>query len=252
MTQHNIHLDTGAYALGALPDIERKQFERHLRTCPACATEVREFTAAAARLGTATPVVQPPDGLRDRVLRGVRTVRQETPPAPRPAWTDRVTRRLPAFALAASVFLAAAFGGIAWWQHDRAEDARARAGRVEAQVQAKQAELSQVLTAPDARTTTARLPGGGAAAVVVSRQRNQAVLITADMPAPPRGRVYQVWYEYAGHLEPAGLMDPERPADPVLLRRAMSGASGIGITVEPPGGSPQPTSDSVAALRFAA
>jgi anti-sigma factor RsiW len=247
MKHRNIHLDTGAYALNALPAREHAEFSRHLRTCESCAAEVRELTATAARLGAAAADTRPPPELRDRVMQGIRSVRQERPAPPPPTWTDRVTRHLPGFALAASVALAATFGGIAWWQHDQAQEARAR----QQQSESAQARLTGVLTAPDARTTVARLSGGTTATVVVSAQRNQAVLIASGMAAPPAGSVYQVWFDHAGHMTPAALMDSSRTSAAVLLN-AVDGATGIGITVEPAGGSPQPTSPPIAQVAFAA
>ncbi|MGA4545285.1 anti-sigma factor [Uniformispora flossi] len=246
MKHRNIHLDTGAYALNALPAREHTEFSRHLRTCDSCAAEVRELVATAARLGGAAADDRPPPEVRDRVLQGIRGVRQERPAPPPPAWTDRITRRLPGFALAASVALAAVFGGVAWWQHDQAQDARARQQASDT----AQARLTGVLTAPDARTTVARLSGGAAATVVYSARRNQAVLIASDMTAPPSGSVYQVWFDHTGHMTPAGLMDPARTSSAVLLD-AVDGASGVGITVEPTGGSVQPTSAPIALLPFA-
>lgn len=242
MKERNIHLGTGAYALNALPEDERRDFARHLRDCDSCADEVAGFTEAAARLGTAATAVRPPEALRDRVLRAIRTTRQDPPPPTGPGWTARLTRRLPRLALAASLALTAASGGIAWWQYDEARDARSRADRAESD---QESGLARVLTAPDARTATAVVSRGGSATVVVSALRNQAVLVTADLPVPPPGRVYQIWYTRIGHAESAGLIDPARQSATVLLEPRVDNAAAIAITVEPQGGSPQPTTTPV-------
>ncbi|WP_181018887.1 RskA family anti-sigma factor, partial [Streptomyces fradiae] len=81
MTEDHLHAPTGAYALHALPDDERAEFERHLRDCPACAQEVRELTATAARLGAAVAAA-PPREMRARVLERIATVRQVPPRVP--------------------------------------------------------------------------------------------------------------------------------------------------------------------------
>ncbi|GLZ32042.1 hypothetical protein Lesp02_42300 [Lentzea sp. NBRC 105346] len=75
---NNPHLLTGAHALGALPDAERAEFERHLGNCRSCADEVAEFSETATRLGDAVDHVVAAD-LRQQVLHAVREVRQ-TPP----------------------------------------------------------------------------------------------------------------------------------------------------------------------------
>jgi anti-sigma-K factor RskA len=133
------------------------------------------------------------------------------------------------------------------WQHDQAEQARTQAQRVEQRV----ADISAVLSAPDARTTTARLNGGASGTVVVSRHRNQAVFVAAGMDRPPSGKVYQLWLNDHGTMRPAGLMDPDRRSE-ALLRGDVAAASGLGITVEPAGGSQQPTSAPIAQLAFPA
>ena len=82
----DIHTLTGAYALDALPEAERAQFEEHLEDCDACAQEVRELQATAADLGHLL-YEPPPAALRERVLAEIDETRQE---APIPAVSDEV------------------------------------------------------------------------------------------------------------------------------------------------------------------
>ncbi|MEV5906875.1 anti-sigma factor, partial [Streptomyces sp. NPDC052127] len=68
---------------------------------------------------------------------------------------------------------------------------------------------------------------------------------------PPRGAMlYQVWFPALGVMRDAGLMDPRRTSQAVVLRGTVDGASAMGITVEPAGGSKEPTSQPVALLPF--
>ena len=61
----DIHALSGAYAVDAVDDFERAQFERHLTGCPDCRLEVASLREGAALL--AEIVAQPaPDALRDR------------------------------------------------------------------------------------------------------------------------------------------------------------------------------------------
>lgn len=71
-----VHSLTGVYALDALPQDERTEFEQHLRGCEACRREVDEFRAATA--GLAALVEEPP------------------PPSLRSAVMDAITRDEPA------------------------------------------------------------------------------------------------------------------------------------------------------------
>ncbi|PJT50025.1 anti-sigma factor, partial [Streptomyces albidoflavus] len=108
--------------------------------------------------------------------------------------------------------------------------------------------------APDARSESARLGEGTRATVVVSASLDEAVLLAADMPAPPEGKVYQLWFDDGGTMRSAGLMPPSRGdgVEAVRLEGGVGEASGVGITVEPPGGSEQPTSDPVGLLNLPA
>ncbi|MFD4829897.1 anti-sigma factor domain-containing protein [Streptomyces uncialis] len=150
--------------------------------------------------------------------------------------------------LAVCLAVAAGLGGTTVWQHQEAErardQARSESGRLE--------RLTGVLTAPDARTRSATFPDGARGTVVASRTRDKAVFIGAGMPRPPAGKVYQLWYDDGGTMRSAGLMEPARGDQAVLLNGPLGGASGVGITVEPAGGSPGPTSDPVGLVPFGA
>ncbi|BDH05930.1 anti-sigma factor [Streptomyces seoulensis] len=245
MTMTDPHTLTGAYALHALPDDERADFEHHLSGCPSCTREVEEFEAAAARLALAAVVPVRP-AMREQVLRRAGSVRQLTPTTT-PVERVRRSRALGAaparWALAACVAAAAVFGGTAVWQWERAQDAQQRAAQAERQ----SAELAGVLAAPDARSRTVKV-AGGTGTVVVSAQRDRAVFVSSRMPEPPKGKVYQLWFDDGGTMRDAGLMDPARASQSVLMRGAVDGASGVGVTVEPAGGSTRPTTPPVTVL----
>ncbi|MEV5982459.1 anti-sigma factor [Streptomyces sp. NPDC052114] len=246
----DLHTLTGAYAAHALDDTERARFEEHLALCPSCAQEVRELTATVARLAQASAVA-PPRALKDEVLGRIAAVRQEPPVAEPPAGpgpAPRRARRFSRWALAACLAAATALGGTAVWQHQRAQDARDEARQAQEQAREQSRELAAVLSAPDAKSRTARLPGGADGTVVVSESLDKAVFVTGGMARPPRGKVYQLWFDEGGSMRPAGLMDPTQTTEAVLMRGKVGGATGMGITVEPAGGSDRPTSAPVAVM----
>ena len=258
----DVHLDAGAYALHALPPADEAAFEAHLATCEACRREVREFREAAARLGAADPMAPPPD-LRARVLDEITRVRQlrathpgpdpdpvrgadpEPDPGRAPGARASRGRRLLRFVLAASVAVAVALGGIAAWQYSRAEDAGDQVVRARAQIEAARSDaaaFNAVLTAPDARLHTARLTGGATAAVVVSRAEGRAAFTAQDLPALTAGKVYELWYAApTGDLRPAGLLPATGRPSARVLTGPLANAVAVGVTVEPSGGSAQPT-----------
>ncbi|WP_320774988.1 anti-sigma factor [Streptomyces sp. CRN 30] len=243
----DLHTLTGAYALHALSDEERARFTRHLSACRPCAQEVAEFTATTAKLAAAVAVTPRPDMKRD-VLRRAATVRQVSPHtrAPRPAGTFR--RRMPRLVAAACLALAVGLGGVTVGEHRRAEDTATEARR------ARQAtdELIAVLGAPDAVTRRVPLDGGADASLVLSAARDKALLVASGMSAPPRGKVYQLWYDVDGTMRPAGLMDAHRTTQAVLLTGSPNSASAVGITVEPAGGSARPTTAPLALVTLPA
>lgn len=249
MSTDELHLLTGAYVLHALAADEHDRFERHLPSCPPCAQEVRELAATAGRLGSAVSVA-PPAGMKREVMARVSTERQDPPLVARRAQRAGNRGRLAAsrFALAACVAAAAVFGGVAVWQHQEAEDARAAARAAERTAD----DLSAVLSAPDAKVSTGKLPDGAGATVVVSRERDRAVFVASGMPEPPAGKVYQLWFSEGDAMRPAGLMGSSQTSGTILMEGPVDGASGMGITLEPAGGSAQPTSAPLAVMAFPA
>ncbi|MFF7242312.1 anti-sigma factor domain-containing protein [Embleya sp. NPDC008237] len=247
MTPADLHTLTGAYSVHALDEDEQREFESHLAVCPACTQEVGEFRETAARLASsvgATPSAE----LRRRVLDGISTVRQLPPelPAPEPVVGigRRRTRRVTVFVAAACLAVIGALGGVAI---DQYQDAR-RAERAADAQRERSAGVEAVITAPDAVQASAPVTGGGTAKVIVSRALDRTVLLTTGLPSLSNARVYQGWYDDNGHMRSIGVIRPGM----ALLASAIERASGVGLTVEPAGGSAQPTGDPIVLLEFPA
>ena len=75
---NEIHALSGAYAIDALDDLERAQFERHLAECRECRAEVDSLREASGLLAETSPAT-PPAALRDRVLADITKVRPLPP-----------------------------------------------------------------------------------------------------------------------------------------------------------------------------
>ena len=74
------------------------------------------------------------------------------------------------------------------------------------------------------------------------------VLVTEDMAAPPKGKVFELWLQDEnGRMSPAGLMSTAGD-NKLLLKGDAAEATGVGITVEPEGGSDQPTTEPIALI----
>ncbi|MFB7667990.1 anti-sigma factor [Kitasatospora sp. NPDC056138] len=97
-------------------------------------------------------------------------------------------------------------------------------------------------------TTGTATAGPGVGTVVRSHSRGQAGVLAAGMPDLPQGRTYELWFNDAGTMRPAGLLPTGDGS--LLLTGAIDGAPGIGVTVEPAGGSQRPSGQPVMLLPF--
>ena len=238
------HTLAGAYALDALDEGERRLFEVHLETCRECRAEVAELTATAAYLGVASAVPAPP-ALRGRVLAEIALTRQLPPqrgtvrrPRGVPGWTVNV------LAAAATVLavLALALGVLAWQATQRADDLAAEAARLAAEAQ----RVAAVLAAPDAQNAAAEVEGGGQASVVASETRGEVVLITDDLPELTADQTYQLWLIAPEEITSGGVVDVPDSGDVTYLTAGdLGGVTTIALSVEPAGGSDQPTTTPV-------
>lgn len=239
----SVHALSGAYVVDALDDDERRLFEQHLPGCADCQREVASLREAAALMADDSALTPPPS-LRDSVLSGISTIRPLPPETATAEVEDAASvvvtmgshRRFRLATLAAAAAVLAVIGaGVVlqpWQDDDNPSQIVTEADRVLAARDAKHYELS--------------FTDGSSATVVRSVSRGRAVLVTDDMAAPPKGKVFELWLQdSSGKMLPAGLMS--RPGDnKVLLRGDASQATGVGITVEPAGGSPEPTSEPIA------
>jgi anti-sigma-K factor RskA len=237
----DIHALSGAYAVDALDDIERAQFERHLAECAECRAEVDSLREAAGLLAETT-ATEPPAALRERLLAEVATVRPlppVTPPTPLPDAGSTRRRWVAPLVAAAAVVAALGAGGVVWhpWTDESTQTPPLSAA-------------DRVRNAPDAVTVTRKVDGG-VATIIASRSLNQFVVSTENLPALPSGKVYEMWLDDSDKgMVPVtgGLMTAADST--VVLEGDLANASGAGITVEPAGGSRVPTSDPVAVFSF--
>jgi|SRR5208282_1754426 len=238
LLRHDLHILTGAYAVDAIHDeTERDRFERHLHRCKPCDSEVRGLTGTAARLGLAASR-PPPPRMRGRVLAAVARTRQMPPVtdhrslrAARPGRIPRLTWAVAAVSLAVILLLAVTVVRI---QH-QLDQARSRDRAVAA-----------VLAAPDARAVTKVTSVGGTATVVFSLARHSMIFTSAGLPPLRSGRVYELWLMGPPRVRPAGLLaaGPAGRTVPVLAEGLVRGDQ-VGVTVEPAGGTRQPTTTPV-------
>lgn len=237
--RQDLHPLTGAYALDAVDGPEREAFEDHLRRCQPCDNEVRGLaeTATSLALAVAEP---PPASLRTRVMAATAVTRQLPPlPAadavrqprrPRPdtaSWFPRLATGL----VAACLVIAVAFGVVGISAEHRLSA-----------LQAQNRAVAAVLSAPDAHIASNRTSRGGTATVVVSHSEATMVVTTSGLPGLPSSKVYQLWLIGPTRTRSAGLLPASSAGRtaPVLASGLQAGDK-VGMTVEPAGGTSQPT-----------
>jgi anti-sigma-K factor RskA len=248
---HELHLLTGGYALDALPDDDRAEFERHLAKCPSCVEEVRGMREAATKLALATAVTPPPQ-LRELVLAAVPRTRQ-LPPAGfrllgRTGQRARV-RRLPLSRAGLTAGVLAAAAAIAFLVVTQVSTSHQLD-----QSQAANRAIAAVLAAPDARIESASATVGGTVTAVMSTAEGEAVVTTAGVPSLSQAQVYQLWVMTAdGTATSAGLLKvtSSGSAAPILAADVRPGDR-LGITVEPAGGTQQPTTTPIVTMPVSA
>ncbi|MEU1589598.1 anti-sigma factor [Micromonospora sp. NPDC005710] len=231
----DVHTLAGAYVLDAVDDIERQAFERHLAECEPCRVEVGELRETVARLADDTVIETPPPGLRERTLAQATRTPQVRVTAPGAGGGRQVGRwRRLSVAAAAVVLVAGGASAVTWAvSNDRISDEQASSD------QARQ--IAAVLDAPDARVFERALEPGGAATVVVSRERDRGVVLLRNLPAPGPGRIYELWLIRG--TEPARsvgrLAEGDRASTTVI--GPVAEAATFGVSNEPAGGSVAPT-----------
>jgi anti-sigma-K factor RskA len=249
----DLHTLAGAYAMDAVPPADRAAFERHLASCEPCRQEVRGLREATAALASAT-AVQPPDGFREAVLRTAGQTRQfppatAAPPAPWrvPRWQGRDLRgwrpRLGlvlAGAVACVLAVVAVVAGIsAYGMHSRLD-----------QDQGHDHAVAMVLGAPDATMMSAPVTTGGTATVVMSHRERALVFTAADLRVLPSSESYELWLMGPAGSRPAGMISMSgsgKMAGPMVVS-GLSAGDKVGVTVEPAGGSPRPTTPPVVVI----
>jgi len=223
MTCEELRGEYGAWALGIAEEPERSEIGAHLaRKCPDCEAGVRSAMATVAAFSGAVTESDPPKRLRSRVVAMV---------APEP---KRAFVFLP---WAVSALLAIALVSVAI------------PGRQSTKENPDVTKLTQALTIlndPVARDVTF---GDPAARGRVFVSPKGVVLIAAHLPALEANRTFELWIlPTTGNPVPAGTFHGESISNGsnassavYVYQGSTANAAAVAVTVEPEGGSPQPT-----------
>ena len=234
-----------AYVLGALPEEERRGFEDYLAAHPERQAEIDELGAVAGLLAFAPQEQEPPPELRRRIMEVV-----EAEAAPRRERRESAFARFAGFVGARGLAFGAAvlflIGLLSWnlLLQNEVEDLQGQVQESQSQVQNLQAQVQDAQ-----QTQTVQLTGTwasqGAEAEVASISDNRIVLVADNMPSVPEGQTCQIWVIKGDVPEPSGLFQPGGQETAAPITTPIKKGDTVAITVEPAGGSEQPTSDPV-------
>ena len=210
----DVHDLTAAYALHALDERERAEFEAHLAHCEPCREELAQLTEAAAALAWAVESPPPPPALRDRILAGnVIPLRR---------------RRRPWQAVAAVAACVAV--GLGVW-----------AASLDQSLGRERAHSSALAIAADPASRKVDLRGRSGMLAV--SPRGDAVLVVSKLPPAPDGMTYEAWVIPSGGApQRAGTFDGGGRMTMKKLEMPVPPGATVAATVEHAGGVDAPTS----------
>ena len=187
--------------------------ERHLASCAECTERLRWLAPAVDVLPETVPRAEAPPAVRERLMAQVRSEAASRSAAQAPA-ARRPRRRFAGFLMRPAVGLAAAaivvvagIAGYAIGNGDGEETDRFANENME-----------------------------------LERKGDSGTLELTGVPEPPEGRVYQAWVEHDGEIEPSSLFAPRANGTAsAAIPAELDGADEVMVTLEPQGGSTEPT-----------
>lgn len=260
MSEERFHDLKDAYALGALPEDERADFEAYLAAHPERQAEVEDLAGLAGMLAFAPPEQEPSPELRTRLMEVVES-EASVPRIPRRETTTGRHAGFRNLALAAAAVLLV---GLVSWNillrgevNDLRGDVEQARGQVEqaqgeaeeARGQAEEAQVQQEQAEASSGAQTIELEGSwveqGTQAEVAQFDDDRIVLVLENIPPVPEGRALQIWVIRDEVPQSSGLFEPSGEVTATAVSTTPQEGDTIAVTVEPAGGSEQPTTTPV-------
>lgn len=244
------------YALNALSEEEHDLVEKYLAEHPEARQQVQEMNEAAASLPMGVAPVEPSGQIKNKLMARVTadaqartTAAAQTQPSRRVMRWDSLFRTLSFAAAAIAIIWVVALN----FQVLRLRNEIASLNQA---LVAQSNSLNQVIERlPQSNPSgaiTVSLKGtnvqpNAQGQLIADPASQSAVLVVTDLPPLEPGRTYQVWL-IADAPVSAGLLTVDAHGQGVLIitsTDSIGSFQSLGISVEPEGGSPQPTGDIV-------
>jgi anti-sigma-K factor RskA len=227
-----------AFVLGALPEVERREFEEYLMAHPERQAEIEELGAVAGLLALSPQEHEPPPELRRSIMDVVEAegLRVES---------GSGLARMREFLSIRNLTLAAAallVIGLFSWNMVLQGEMRDLQSRIQS-MQASREDSRMVALEGSGPAQQARVE-------VMILEDHRAVLMAEGMPPVPEDKTFQIWVIEDDVPQPSGLFEVREDRVAVVVENPVDGADAIAVTVEPEGGSPQPTTDPMLIARL--
>jgi anti-sigma-K factor RskA len=240
------------YVLGGLSAEDQELAESFNDSDPEFREAVASFSDTMALLSESDEPVAPSAGTEAAILGipgqgasageahgSTNVAEQQVTPNPVRTRRTRITQIM--FSLAAStlVIVAAVLGAMLFNQMQQAEEMEQSLTAAEQERE----QMEQLLGAPDLAAAHVESAAGGTVTVTYSMNAQMMHVVPHDVPAPSSDESLQMWLIDEEGPHSLGLMSGEEPE----MLEAVDLAEGVafGVTIEPSGGSPEPTDDPI-------
>ena len=227
-----------AYSLGALDADETIALESHLQTCESCRVELAEYQRISTGLLSALPP-RPPRPALKRIL-------QKRLAKPRPQFKFSFGQ----IAVTSAFILLIALNIASLLQIYSLKQQQAELSNQHYSEQTAIAMLAYPGTQPISFDQN-----GISGSLLMDNNRNLLAVFAWHLPPAPAGKTYQMWLiDAKGDRTSGGLLAPDadQPFVMAVVTSSMplTNFTGLGVTLEPSGGSPQPTGPKVLRVDF--
>jgi len=217
-----------AYALGILDADEADHVEEHLLSCWICRAESSTFQDTAEQLSFTAPVAAPSPDLKNRLLQRVQSGRHQTRVPAQVARRPWLERLLPVWGLASLglIIALAAFNLSLWQRLNQLEFITAPSGM-----------RAIPLNAPDTASDATGF-------VIVSADGDSGALVVDGLPPLGEDQQYQLWLIRDGQRTSGAIFSTDARSyggTRIKAPGSLLEYSAVDVTIEPAGGSPQPT-----------
>lgn len=243
------------YAMNALSEQERELVESYLAEHPEARSQIEELNDAVSALPLGISPIEPSGHVKEALMARVTAEAKAKTPSLSREQSSRRENRVQSFFQVLS--LGAAVAAILWaivlnLQIARLQEEVATLNQqVANQSQSLQQLIDSLPSSSDVITVSLKgtdIQPRAQGELIADPGSQSAVLVITGLPALEAGRTYQVWLINGGTPVSAGLLTIDEHGRGMVIvtsEESIGSFNALGISIEPEGGSQQPTGDIV-------